>query len=1085
MSTIPADCPPHTPGSPAGLRRALFLDERRQLLADQPEPSPEKRQEAERRAEEWQRSMLVEGELFTERLRGSNLDRASFVELLARHAPETDAGDGSAWRAILQEIMEDRHRGQGLLTRQTESSSPGTTRRVTGSFRGFFEPILRTGAARLRAGLAELADRRGLDKEPLTPEGEAGMLGALARRLSMCATPTLILELNVARMEGRLEGALPEERFEHFSEVVLARPQIRRALFDEYPVLGRLIATLVEFWVEAMLEPVERFLDDREEIGREILGEPEPPRKITGVEASLSDSHRRGRGVLVLQLEGAERVVYKPRGLGVDARFQDLLLRLNAWGLRHPQRPLRLLDRGEYGWVEFAQHRSCGTGDAVERFFWRQGSYLALLHLLRAVDVHYENLIASGENPILVDLEALFHQRLSRSDDGTARLVAQRWLNDSVVGIGMLPVLTWAPDGKAGADLSGIGARGGGEFPFDSWMPVEPETDVMRLERQTVIMKEGRNRPMLGDRDVDPAGFLDQIVEGFRETYDLMMANREHLAVALESFAGLELRYIARPTASYGLFLQQGIHPDHLRDGLDRDRLFDKLWAQVGSRPDLAPLVPSEHADLLQGDVPLFTVKTSERHVWDSRGRRIEDYFLEDGLSIALGRLRELSSERREEQVKLIRESMLLVDSPRARMAQPAPTREPERILAPGSQEYLEGAIRVGDRLRNEAILGRDDVSWISLTLRSEGTWDWALKPVDANLYDGLAGLSLFFAHLAQACGRDDFDHLARRATRPLLARLEMELPAGTGTIGGFVGLPSALYALAHLARLWDDEDLLGRAVESVPRIAQHVDADDGLDLLSGAAGCCIIALGLYELTGDHRLIELAAACGEHLLETASRMPTGLGWIPAAASKALAGFSHGSTGIALALHRLHAETGDERFRRAASDALAYERSLFDPTTRNWADLRRFPEAEARGFKSVAWCHGPPGIALGRMLMLPHVDGERARREIVIAMEETTANGFGGNQSLCHGDLGNADIMFTVGEALDQESWRTTAVRHASRACEDVRNGRLRTGLPRSFESPGLMLGLAGIGYGLLRFWSRATVPGVLWLEGPR
>jgi len=348
MSTIPANSPADTLRSPAGLRRALFLDERRQLLADQPEPSTEERQEAERRAEEWQRSMLVEGELFTERLRSSNLNRASFVELLARHAPETEADDGRAWRAILQEIMEDRHQDQGLFTRQTSNSSHGTTSRVTGSFRGFFEPILRTAAARLRAGLAELADR------------------------------------------------------------------------------------------------------------------------------------------------------------------------------------------SEYGWVEFAQHRSCGTREEVERFFWRQGSYLALLHLLRAVDFHYENLIASGENPVLIDLEALFHQRLSRSDDRTARLVAQRRLNDSVVGIGMLPVLTWAPDGKAGADLSGIGARGGGELPYRSWMPIDPETDVMRLERQAVIMQEGRNRPKLGDREVDPAEFLDQIVGGFRETYDLMLANREHLAQVLE-----------------------------------------------------------------------------------------------------------------------------------------------------------------------------------------------------------------------------------------------------------------------------------------------------------------------------------------------------------------------------------------------------------------------------------------------------------------------------------------------------------------------------------------------------------------------
>jgi lantibiotic modifying enzyme len=35
------------------------------------------------------------------------------------------------------------------------------------------------------------------------------------------------------------------------------------------------------------------------------------------------------------------------------------------------------------------------------------------------------------------------------------------------------------------------------------------------------------------------------------------------------------------------------------------------------------------------------------------------------------------------------------------------------------------------------------------------------------------------------------------------------------------------------------------------------------------------------------------------------------------------------------------------------------------------------------------------------------------------------------------------------------------------------------------ESPGLMTGLAGIGYGLLRLAKPARVPSILTLEGPR
>ena len=39
------------------------------------------------------------------------------------------------------------------------------------------------------------------------------------------------------------------------------------------------------------------------------------------------------------------------------------------------------------------------------RFYRRQGALLALLYALEATDFHAENLIASGEFPVLIDLE--------------------------------------------------------------------------------------------------------------------------------------------------------------------------------------------------------------------------------------------------------------------------------------------------------------------------------------------------------------------------------------------------------------------------------------------------------------------------------------------------------------------------------------------------------------------------------------------------------------------------------------------------------------------------------------------------------
>ena len=84
---------------------------------------------------------------------------------------------------------------------------------------------------------------------------------------------------------------------------------------------------------------------------------------------------------------------------------------LNHRGNHPPFLALKILDCGTYGWVEFVEFRECQSVDEVQRFYERQGAYLALLYVLEATDVHFDNSIACGEHPFLVDLETLFHPR--------------------------------------------------------------------------------------------------------------------------------------------------------------------------------------------------------------------------------------------------------------------------------------------------------------------------------------------------------------------------------------------------------------------------------------------------------------------------------------------------------------------------------------------------------------------------------------------------------------------------------------------------------------------------------------------------
>jgi lantibiotic modifying enzyme len=193
--------------------------------------------------------------------------------------------------------------------------------------------------------------------------------------------------------------------------------------------------------------------------------------------------------------------------------------------------------------------------------------------------------------------------------------------------------------------------------------------------------------------------------------------------------------------------------------------------------------------------------------------------------------------------------------------------------------------------------------------------------------------------------------------------------------------------------------------------------------------------------------------------------------------------------MAWALSELAASTGEARFRNAASEAISFERSLFATDEGNWPDLRprgdRAAGDEDGAAFMVAWCHGAPGIALARLKLLEQIDSDETRAEIDVALRTTLARGFGDNHSLCHGDLGNLEPLLQAGEVLHDPRMAAECLRVAAAILEDIRRTGWLCGTPLGVETPGLMIGLAGIGYGMLRLAEPDRVPSVLILEPPR
>jgi type 2 lantibiotic biosynthesis protein LanM len=614
-------------------------------------------------------------------------------------------------------------------------------------------------------------------------------------------------------------------------------------------------------------------------------------------------------------------------------------------------------------------------------------------------------------------------------------------------------------------------------------------TDEMRLKRVNPSVAPAQHRPTLDGRVASPLLFRRELEEGFVSLYQLLLSHRGELLAEgspLFRFANVDIRIVFRPSQFYAYILTESIHPDLLRDAVDRDRHFDRLWYGI-DRSTLADvalrLLPVEQEDLWRGDIPCFTAGGDSLDVRVSTGAILPGLLARSGVDMVAARLRDLGEEDLRKQLWYIRSSLaaLAIELQSTSCVEPAP---PVSASDVGSSP-LAMAEAVSIRLHELALRCEGRAAWLGLAkTRSRGWW---LRPLDADLYSGLPGIALYLAHAGEILQRREDSLLARQSLAELDRQLKQRdrLPF----VGGFDGWGGLVYTWLRLGLLWGDESLVQKAVRAVPKIAELLVEDRDLDLIRGAAGGIVPLLALHRLAGDRSALELAQLMGDRLVAAAQPFKAGVCWRTASFPiHPLTGFSHGTSGFAWALLELFGATGEARYREVAARALAFEQEFFSEAEWNWMDLRPIrkeigtADYPREAVYSISWCHGAAGIGLSRLRMMRHLDSPELLRDLRVAAETTLRQGFGVNHCLCHGDLGNLELLTQVAPVLREPSWREACAQKSRQILSDIGRRGFRCGVPFYVETPGFMEGLAGIGYGLLRLAEPGRVPCSLLLD---
>jgi type 2 lantibiotic biosynthesis protein LanM len=949
------------------------------------------------------------------------------------------------------------------------------------------------------------------------PEGLGRLSGAartqlqrsLLQQLAWLASRTLHLEFTVFchaagvtpldRVVWQAGSAAQDAWYQRFVRDLLREGGLE-ALFQEYPVLARLLATRLDLWVEAQAEFLERLNRDWSEIGREWA---DPLHRVEAVDVGLSDPHQGGRSVAVLTFASGMKLVYKPKALAQEEAFFDLLEWLNGRGPALHLRRLRVLSRPQYGWVEFVERAPCRDDDEARAFYRRAGMLLAVLYVLGGTDAHYQNVIAAGEHPVLVDAETLLqHRKLELTPvgpDGGARYAAGHQLADSVLRTGLLPRWEFGADRSVAYDVSGLGAAAGQHVPGRALRWLSVNTDAMTLADAATHLDDADNVPQLRGAALSPADYEANLVAGFRDVYRLMRAERAALLAPggpLARLAGLPVRFVFRATRVYGWLLARTLDPQYLRDGADRGIELDVLsraFFAGDQRPPTWPLLRAEQEALERLDVPFFLAQPESAALRQGPHLVVEPCFAEPSYERLTARLAGLCAEGEEQQVAIIRASL---SSRRTDHRQPAEDGGAAAGPAPaapcGREEWVAEAEAIAAELKRRAIRAGDgSLNWIGLGFMPEAQ-RFQLQPLGEHLYDGATGVALFFAALAEVTGREDYRELARGALGTVRWWLRQALGDGglprpaRLALGAGVGVGGVVYGLVRLSALLGEPGLLADARQAALLLTEErIAADAQLDVVGGAAGAVLGLLALHAAAPDGDALARAVRCGRHLLGRRAGTDAGPRAWPTVGGRVLAGFSHGAAGIAYALLRLHAASPDPAWLDAAREGLAFERAVFSPEERNWPDLRPDSGADGKPGFVTSWCHGAAGIGLARLGGLGVLDDPAVRQEIGTAIETTLACGVQAVDQLCCGNFGRVELLLQAGARLGRPELADAARAQTSAVLARVRQGRplcYLASVSAPVYNPGLFQGAAGIGYQLLRLAHADRVPSVLLLE---
>ncbi|MGH1518494.1 type 2 lanthipeptide synthetase LanM [Chryseobacterium sp. JK1] len=378
-------------------------------------------------------------------------------------------------------------------------------------------------------------------------------------------------------------------------------------LFLKYPLLAKKITLKTCNFLTHITRLFDRLKQDQFEIEYKFDIQLKELKKLS---INSGDQHN-GEATAILEFDTV-KIVYKPVNVGITEAYNLFLDWVND-NLGCGLKSFNVLNKKDYGWLEFIEHEPCRDKNDVETFYERAGILCGVAYFLNSNDYHYDNVIASGNCPVLIDHESIIGPVIQKTDKEGNPVEKIRLGN-------ILDTLLLPPNNQNDPSyICGLGSSTQLETEIYTPKIIDVNKDSMSIryeKRHTNLYK--KNKPILNNKAENLADYQSEFRKGFEKIYNLVVSHKEFLLSEdspLEKFKDQEVRFVYRPTEVYLKIMKKLNSTEFLSDSLKYGITLELLARCYAVSRSWSPVLDIERKQMLAGDVPVFYTNTLSEYI--------------------------------------------------------------------------------------------------------------------------------------------------------------------------------------------------------------------------------------------------------------------------------------------------------------------------------------------------------------------------------------------------------------------------------------------------------------------------------------